>query len=61
MAVPEILLKLDDRGRLTLARTIRKNGIEPSPWWRLEYGPNRTIILHPLTDTTETAEGADAA
>lgn len=46
------LLPMDGRGRLTLGRHIRKNGIEPAGRYALSFGPDQTVILTPITSTT---------
>ena len=43
------LLKLDSRGRVSIAAAIRKNGVEPSALWRLTFGEYGTILLAPVT------------
>lgn len=42
------LLKLDSRGRVSIATAIRKNGVEPSALWRLTFGECGTLVLTPV-------------
>lgn len=47
------LLRLDSRGRVSIATAVRKNGIEPSALWRLTFGEYGTLTLTPVTVQTQ--------
>lgn len=45
----DTIVKLDSRGRATIAKHVRKNGIPASEYWALTYGENQAVILTPVT------------
>lgn len=42
------LLKLDARGRVTIGRYIRRNGVEPNQYYRMTFGEYGSIHLLPV-------------
>lgn len=42
-----MIARLDSRGRVAIGAAIRKNGIEPSPYWDVTFGPYGSVILKP--------------
>ena len=54
------LLTLDPRGRVTIGKHIRKNGIEPSPLYALSFGPYQTLTLTPVSVVPTAAQNEGA-
>lgn len=47
--MPEIILKLDARGRILVESTIRKSGATPAAYYRATVAADGTITLEPVT------------
>jgi hypothetical protein len=47
------LIKVDDRGRVTIARPLKSAGIEPSPYYVMDVAASGVITLTPATITTK--------
>lgn len=45
---PSKILPMDSRGRLTIGRFIRHNGIVPAAEWVIDFGPDQSVILTPV-------------
>jgi hypothetical protein len=43
--------KLDGKGRVTIGSIVRKNGLEPSPYYTVTIGENGRVILTPAQIT----------
>jgi hypothetical protein len=57
MALDERVLKLDSRGRVTIANAVRRNSIEPSAFYTISFGENGKLILTPVSFSPVSSAG----
>lgn len=49
------VVKMDARGRLSLGTLIQKNGLDPAPFWIVEFGADQSLTLRPAEITPAAA------
>jgi hypothetical protein len=51
------LLRVDSRGRVTIAAAVRRNSIEPSAFYTISFGENGKLILTPVSFSPVSSAG----
>ncbi|MET4703039.1 hypothetical protein ABIB54_000493 [Frigoribacterium sp. UYMn621] len=57
MVLDERLLKVDARGRVTIGNAVRRNAIEPSPYYTIAFGESGKLILTPVSFSPTSSHG----